>query len=187
MDSQPFEKIESASDRPFDAVELTHRPSVASSVVAVAAAGFGALLAGLGSVNGLAIGAVGGAVLGVGLIRGHRTAVDIGALAVFAGVVIGGLGSTAVEPTVLGTIATVLAWDLAHGGIGLGEQLGRESPTRRLEAVLFVSSLSVGLVSGLLGYAVSLVGAGALPVDAVVLLVTAAALLTVALGARRSY
>ncbi len=38
-----------------------------------------------------------------------------------------------VEPTLVATVCTVVAWDLAGSAIDLGDQLGREADTRRLE------------------------------------------------------
>ena len=168
-------------------VDLTRKPTVLSSAVALAAAVVAALTAGLGSATGLGFGAVGTAVLALGLATGRRprTAVDVGAAVLFFGVVAGGLEAAVVGPTVAGTIATVLAWDVAHTAVDVGEQLGREAPTRRLEGVAIVSSLLVGLLAGTLGYAVYVAGAGGQPVAALVLLLLAAALIVVGLGTRR--
>ncbi|NGM69322.1 hypothetical protein G6M89_09930 [Natronolimnobius sp. AArcel1] len=165
---------------------LTHKPALLSSGVSIVAALVATVAAGLGSMTGLAFAAVGALALGIGLALGNRTAVDAGAVAIFFGVVAAGLEAVVVTPTVLGTIAVVLAWDLAHAAIDIGEQLGRETPTRRLEAVAIVSSMLVGLFAGTLGYAVFIAGAGGQPVAMVVLLLLAAALITIGLGKRRS-
>lgn len=170
---------------PDGSVSITRKPTLVSSLAAVGAVIVAVLAAALGSSTGLAFGAVGAVVLGAGLAVGNRTAIDVGSVVLFFGVVAGGLGATAVGPTVVGTIATVLAWDVAHTAIDVGEQLGREAPTLRLEAVAIVSSLLVGLVAGTIGYAVYVVGAGEQPVAALVLLLLAAALITVGLGTRR--
>ncbi|WP_449289598.1 DUF7519 family protein [Natronobacterium lacisalsi] len=94
-------------------------------------------------------------------------------------------GAAAVEPTLVGAVATVLAWDRAQAAIDLGEQLGREARTLRLEAVGLASSLVVGLASATVGYAIYVVGSGGQPVSALVLLLLAAVLLTVGLGSKR--
>jgi hypothetical protein len=166
--------------------EITRRPTIRSSAAAGTAALVAVLAAGLGSSVGLAFAAVGAVVFAASLVRGHRRAADVGGIVLFFGVVASGLGTTAVEPTIVGTIATVVAWDVAHGAIDLGEQLGREAETSRLEAVQIVSSLLVGLLAGTAGYAVYVVGAGGQPVAAVVLLVLAALLIVVGFGERRS-
>lgn len=167
-------------------ITLTHNPTLLSSGVAIAAVVVATAAAGLGSMTGLGFAAVGALALGIGLAIGGRNLVDGGAVVVFFGIVASGLEATVVAPTVLGTIAVVLAWDLAHAAIDIGEQLGRETPTRRLETVAIVSSVLVGLVSGALGYAVFLAGAGGQPVAMVVLLLLAAALITIGLGKRRA-
>lgn len=165
---------------------VTRRPTVALGTAAVVAAIAVVLAIGPGSVDALAAGSLGAVVLAVGLVRVRRTAIDVGALVLFAAVVATGLEHHAVEPTIVGTIATVMAWDLGHGAVDLGEQLGREARTLRLEAVHVVSSLLVGLVSGTVGYAVYVVGAGGQPVAAVVLSLLAAVLIVVGLGSRRT-
>lgn len=167
-------------------VTLTRKPTLVSSLAAAVAAIVAVLVAGVGSPAGLAFGAVGAGALGVGLAVGNRTAIDVGGIVLFFGaVVVSGLEATVVGPTVVGTIATVLAWDIAHTAIDIGEQLGREARTRRLEAVAIVSSLLVGLIAGTIGYAVFVAGAGGQPAAVVVLLLLAAALIIVGLGARR--
>lgn len=168
------------------AVDPTHRPTVVSSVAAVLAAAVAVLLVGLVDATGVAIGVAGVVVLTVALVDGRRDAVDLGALLVFAGVLYGGLAvPAAVESTLLGTVSIVLAWDRAHAAIDLGQQLGREPPTRRLEAVGFASSLLVGLGAATLGYAVYVVGVGGQPVAALVLLLLTAVFVTIGLGTRR--
>lgn len=166
--------------------DVTRKPTRLSSVGAGVAAVVAVLASGAGSVAGLAFAAMGLVILAAGLVRGHRTAVDVGGVVLFFGVLAGGLEATAVGPTVVATVATVLAWDLGHGAIDLGEQLGREARTSRLEAVHALSSLLVGLLSGTVGYAVYVVGGGGQPVAAAVLLVLAAALITIGLGTRRT-
>ncbi|MFC4438358.1 MULTISPECIES: DUF7519 family protein [Natrialbaceae] len=166
--------------------EITRRPAVRSSVVAGLAGLVTVFAAGIGTPGGLAFAAFGFVILAAGLGRGHRRAVDAGGIVLFFGVVAGGIETLAVEPTVVGTVATVVAWDVGHGAVDLGDQLGREAETSRLEAVQIVSSLLVGLLSGTAGYAVYVVGGEGQPIAAVVLLVVAAVLIVVGFGSRRS-
>ncbi|WP_254768732.1 DUF7519 family protein [Salinilacihabitans rarus] len=166
--------------------EIVRRPTTVAAGVAGVAALVAVAAAGLGSTAGLALGAIGAAGVAAGLARGARPGVDVGCLVLFLGVVAGGLGIGSVELTLIGTVATVVAWDLAQGAIDLGDQLGRGARTARLEAVHAVSSLLVGLTAAAAGYAVYLVGAGGRPVSAAVLLLIAAILLTVGLGSGRS-
>ncbi|WP_121740801.1 DUF7519 family protein [Natronorubrum halophilum] len=165
---------------------VTRRPTLILSGVAAAGVLLALLAVGAGTTVGLAVGSVGAVVFVVGLVRVSPPALDTGAVLLFVGLVVGGLEQTAVEPTVIGTMATVVAWDLGHSAVDLGAQLGREAGTSRLEAVHAVSSLTVGLLSGTVGYAVYLVGGGSQPVAAAVLLLLAAVLFTVGLGTQRS-
>ncbi|GAB3674463.1 DUF7519 family protein [Halopiger thermotolerans] len=166
-------------------VDVTRKPTRVAGIAAGLAALVAAFAGGVGATAGLAFGVLGAGVLGAALVVGHRTAADVGGAALFFGVVAGGLEGAPVAATVAGTIATVLAWDFAHTAIDVGEQLGREARTIRLEAVAIGSSLLVGLVTGTIGYAVYVAGAGGQPVAAVVLSLVAALLVTVGLGTGR--
>ncbi|SFC50254.1 hypothetical protein SAMN05444422_109113 [Halobiforma haloterrestris] len=188
----PTEASRGAGDPDLDldleeGIELTRKPTVASSAAALVAALVATLAAGLVSVTAVAIGVGGVVLLGAALAVGHRGTADAGAVLVFAGVLAAGVGggAPAVEPTLVGAVATVLAWDRAQAAIDLGEQLGRESRTLRLEAVGLASSLVVGLASATVGYGIYVVGSGGQPVSALVLLLLAAVLLTVGLGSKR--
>lgn len=166
--------------------EITRRPTLRSSAAAGAAALVAVLAAGSQSASALGFGAVGGVVFAAGLATGRHRVVDAGALVLFFGVLAGALVVPTVEATIVATIATVLAWDLAHGAIALGDQLGREAETRRLEAVRATSSLLVGLLSGTVGYAVYVLGGSGQPVAAVALLLVAAVLIVVGFGDGRT-
>ncbi|EMA41731.1 DUF7519 family protein [Halobiforma nitratireducens] len=165
-------------------VELTRKPAIASSLVAVAAAVVAVVLSGLFTATAVTVGAAGVVLLSVALAVGHRSAADAGAVLVFGGVLLAGFegGIAAVEPTLIATVTTVLAWDRAHAAIDIGEQLGRESETLRLEAVGLASSLVVGLIAATVGYTIYVVAGGGQPVSALVLLLLAAFLITVGLG-----
>ena len=165
--------------------ELTRRPTWVSSLGAFLAGIVTVSAVGYGSVSALGVGLFGLALLGIGLLHGLRGAVDAGALGVFVAVVLGALVTESIDATLLATIGVVLAWDLGHGAIDLGEQLGRESPTARLEAIHGLASLLVGLATAVLAYGVYEFSTGGQPVAAVVLLILAACFITIALGTGR--
>lgn len=165
--------------------EVTRRPTTVASGVAAAGA-LGALVAGgHASATGLAVGLVGALLLAIGLGGGYRAGIDLGCSGLFGCVVLGGLAGAAVEATLLGTVAAVVSWDLAQSALDLGEQLGREARTRRLEAAHAVSSVLVGLSAAVAGYAVYGFAADGQPLAALVLLLVAGVLVTVGLGTRR--
>lgn len=166
--------------------ELTHRPTTLSSLGAIVASLVALGAAGYASGGALGVGLIGLGLLGIGLLRGHRGAVDVGGLVLFVAVVLGALAAESIDATLLATIGVVLAWDLGHGAIDLGEQLGRESPTAPLEGVHAVASLLVGIISATLAYGVYVFSTGGQPVAAVVLLIVAACFITIALGTDRN-
>ncbi|ELZ04421.1 DUF7519 family protein [Natrialba aegyptia] len=170
-------------------VTLTRKPTLFSSGCALAAALVTTVMAALASgITTPAVGvtALGVAVLAAGLYWAHPRTIDIGALVLLVGLIVAGARSPLVEPLVVGTVATVLAWDLGHSGLTLGTQLGRDTRTIRLELVQLGSSLLVGLLSGTIGYAVYTAGTGNLPASAIVLLLVAVTLIIVSLGTKRS-
>ncbi|ELZ02358.1 DUF7519 family protein [Natrialba asiatica] len=170
-------------------VTLTRKPTLFSSGCALAAALVTTAMAALASgitTPGVGVTALGVAVLAAGLYWAHPRTIDIGALVLLVGLIVAGARSPAVEPLVVGTVTTVLAWDLGHSGLTLGTQLGRDTRTIRLELVQLGSSLLVGLLSGTIGYAVYTAGTGNLPASAIVLLLVAVTLIIVSLGTKRS-
>ena len=166
-------------------VDPTHRPTVVSAALAATAALVAVVVGTAVSSTAVAIGVAGTLVFAAGASRGSRIAVDLGCLAIFLGVVAGGIQGGSVERTLLAAVATVFAWDLGGNAIDLGEQLGREADTRRLEAVHAGSSLLVGLSAATLGYAIYVFAADGQPASAVSLLLVATLLVTLGLGASR--
>lgn len=165
--------------------EITRRPTTIASAVAAAGATVAIVAGSYETAYGLLLGAVGAALLAAGLVRGHRIAVDAGCGVLFLCVVAGGIAGASVEAALLGTIGVVLSWDLGQSAIDLGDQLGREAETRRLELAHAGSSLLVGLTAATVGYAVYTVAADGQPVAAVVLALLAAVFVTTGLGVKR--
>ncbi|TYT62536.1 hypothetical protein FYC77_08145 [Natrialba swarupiae] len=170
---------------------MTRRPTVVASTVALAAVALALVIVASASLTGGGVVLAGGLALAWGLIGpvpgSRRWLVDAGSLATFAGVVVSGLEGALVEPTLVATVCTVVAWDLAGSAIDLGDQLGREADTRRLEGVHAVSSVLVGLATMAIGYGTFVSAADGQPVAAVALLLLAGTLATIALGIRRSW
>ena len=159
-------------------------PSLVGSGAAVVAAFGSALLAGATLPASLLLGSIGIAGLAAGLVRGGRIWIDVGAFVVFAAVLVSALSGAPVSSTAAATIGAVLAWDVGHRAVGLGEQLGRDARTVRLETVHVAVSLLIGLGSAVLAYLAFTLAVGPQPVAVVILLVLAGAFLLVALGTR---
>lgn len=166
--------------------ELTRKPTTLSSAITVCGALLATVVAGAGSTNGLFLGLAGVVFVAVGLYAQNHSAIDIGGGVLFVAVILGATQGGSVESTLLGAVAAVVAWDIGQSAIDLGEQLGREADTTRLEAVHAGTSTLVGLVTVTFAYALYVFAAGGQPVAAVVLLLAAAALVTIGLGVRRS-
>lgn len=167
--------------------DRTRRPTIVASATALVAALVAVSLLAASSSNGLVLGVAGLACVVVGLQRGSHAAHDVGCLVVFFGVVAAGVGADVVETTLVAAVATVVAWDTGGSAIDLGEQLGREAKTRRLEIVHAASTVLVGLSTVTIGYALYVSTAGGQPIAALFLLLLAATLVTVGLGTRRRW
>jgi len=164
-----------------DTVTVDRRPSRTGAGLALAPALVAALAGGLYTWPALLVGAAGLLGLAVGLVRGSRSAVTLGGTGLFAGAVLAGAEGAPVGPVLVGATAAVVAWDVATTAVSVGEQLGRDAETGRLEATHALASAGVGAVTVGLAYGVYLTGAGGRPVAALLFLLVAAVLLVAAL------
>jgi len=160
---------------------VDRRPSRAGAGLTLAPALVAALAGGLYTSPGLLLGVAGLLGLGIGLARGSRTAVTLGGAGLFAGAVLAGVEGAPVGPVLVGAAAAVVAWDVATTAVSVGEQLGRDAETGRLETTHALASAGVGAVTVGLSYGVYLAGAGGRPVAALLFLLVAAVLLVAAL------
>jgi hypothetical protein len=121
----------------------------------------------------------------VAAVTGARPLVTVGALAVFVAALAAGVNGA--PPAILlgAVLAAVLAYDFGGTAVDLGEQLGRESDTRRLELLRLATSSLAGVVAATTSYLVYLVGASGQPLSAVVLLLITVFVLFVALRRER--
>jgi hypothetical protein len=160
---------------------VTRGPSALSGSVALLAGAVSLLGSTLGATDALPVALLGVTVLGVGVYRSSRRGVTVGAGALLAAAVVSGVRGAGPEPLLVGVLGSLVAWDVAEHGIGVGEQLGRETDTRRVELVHAASSLLVGSAGGAVGYLVFSLSAGGQPVSALVFLLVGVVALVAAL------
>ena len=158
--------------------DVDRAPTRTSGGLAVAAGGFAVAV--VGSPTATAVGVVGVGVLGLGVFRGRRGAVTIGAFLLYLGVLIAGLQAAAPEELLLAGIGTVIAWDVGEQSINVGEQLGRAAPTARGELVHAAGSTIVGVLTVSVAYLVFSLASGGQPLTALVILLAAAIALVAA-------
>lgn len=151
--------------------DLDHAPARTSAGIAVVAAGVA--IAVVGAPTATVIGGTGLVFLLLGVLRGWRRAVTVGAFVIFLGVVYAGLQDAPPEELLLAGAATVIAWDVGEQAINVGEQLGRAAPTARGEVVHAASSTVVGVVTVGVGYVVFRLATGGQPLTALVILLAA--------------
>lgn len=122
---------------------------------------------------GAIIGGVGLAFLFLGVVKGWRRAITIGAFVIFLGVIYAGLQDVPPEELLLAGTSTVIAWDVGEQSVNVGEQLGRKASTARGELVHAASSTVVGVVTVGLGYLIYRLATGGQPLTALAILLTA--------------
>lgn len=157
---------------------VDHAPARLSAGLAVGAVGVAIAATGVAAAP---FGVAGLVLVGLGVVRGRRSAVTLGAWLALAGVVVAGLGEAPPEALLVGTAAAVLAWDLGEQAITVGDQLGRAASTRTLELVHAAYSTIVAVAGIAVGYGLFLLATGGQPVTALVVLLGAALALAAAL------
>lgn len=170
----------SADDAPrrVGADPVRRTPGLTSAAIAIALATAASVLLAPPSV-GSAVGATGTMGLAVGVLTRSRRRVTLGTGVVLAGVVLA--SATAVGPAALvaATLLALLAWDAGRYGITVGEQLGRDAATARLELAHVAASAVVGTAGAAVAYGTFLlVDGGATNLAVVVLLVGVVLLLS---------
>lgn len=163
--------------------EIDRSPTHLSAALAASAAAVSAGTSALASPLGLAVAAAGFLLVLLGVVRGSRRSVTLGAAALLAAALVGGVVSAVPHLLLPGVMATALAWDFGEQAINVGEQLGREADTTRLEVTHAAGSTVVAVGAGGLGYAIYLGSSGGQPMTALVFLLLAAVVLTSALRA----
>jgi hypothetical protein len=161
---------------------VDHTPARVSSAFAIGAAvlALGALVV---STAGVAVisGMIGVALILLGLYRGSRSVLTIGGGGLFFGVLVAGAFGARPRAVLIATVAVVLAWDAGTDAIIVGERLGRTARTRRIEIVhTAATTVVIGLAAGG-GYLVYQLSAGGTSPVALIVLLVAAVLLTVAI------
>jgi len=162
--------------------EITRRPGRHSLVVSGIAGATATAMALVGGGSGAAVAGVGTVVLLAGVRRANHRAVDAGGLIAFLGVALSALSGPPAGAVLLGTAASVVAWDAGTNAVSLGRQLGAEADTARAENLHAMAGAVVGLVTAVFGLVVFQVGPTRQPVTTLFVLLIAGTLLVVALN-----
>jgi len=159
-----------ADEQPeLDTVEVEHAPSREAQVVTVVAALVGMGLTAPFTVPSIPFGVAGFVIVAASMFVVYSIKwLSIGISMVLVGAFLSGaLGVLSTEVLLLGTGATIVAWDAGQHGIVLGEQVGRQTRTRRNLLVHVAATVfTITLVSSI-GFAVSIVTGDGYPAPAV--------------------
>lgn len=156
-----------------DPKEITRKPATVSSTLSIVAAATTVLLAIVVSLPGAAAGILGLTVLATGVAYGYRGLVDAGGLGLLLSTILVGFASIEYV-ALLSAVSTVVAWDVGNNAIDVGEQLGREAETQRIELLHAGSTTVVGLLTAGVSYAIYQTASSGQPVTAVFFLLLAA-------------
>lgn len=161
--------------------EITRRPSARSLLVSGVAGATAAVATLVGGALPAVVTALGVLTLLVGVRTARHGVVDAGGFVAVLGVAIAALNDATAPPVLVGTAASVVAWDAGTNAVSLGRQLGREADTARVETLHALAGSAVGLVAAAVGFALFAVGPTRQPVTTLFVLLVAAVLLVVAL------
>ena len=92
---------------------------------------------------------LGTGLLVVGVVLQRRPAIDLGGVGLCTGCLLVGFVGGPVLVVVLGVVGSIVAWDAAHYGVLMREQLGANADTTTAEAVHVGATAVVGSVVGL--------------------------------------
>lgn len=160
---------------------IDRSPTRFGSAVSILLAVATAVLAGRYAWLALAVGAVGTLLVLVALGRGSRRALGGGAAGLFAAAIVAGASGAPARTVLAGTVGAVLVWDSGATAVDLGEQLGANGNTVRIEALHLAASAAVGGVTAGVALLVYESAAGGYPVATLLFLVVATALLLAAI------
>lgn len=156
---------------------IDRRPAGLSRGLSAFTGSFALVMSGFYSWPALIVGTMGIIILWAGLARGTNSTVTTGAFGLFLAAVIAGAQNAPISPILASVVLVVVAWDTGSNAISVGEQLGRSTNTIRIEIVHILASITVGVVTASVGYAIYWFGAGGQPATAVVFLLLGAILL----------
>ena len=130
---------------------IDRSPGRTSVWIAVTSAAVCALV--LPSMLAVAVGLAGTTLVAAGIVFRSRRTVGYGTLVLLATVTLSGVEGGTPARVVLSTSLALLAWDTGRYGITVGEQLGRDAATTRLELAHATAIASVSAAAGAVGYA----------------------------------
>lgn len=172
--------IPPGEDEEPEPIEITHAPPRLSQLIAAGGIVLGTVLTIPFAFLAIPFGLSGLALFLASLFKVHsRGWLSVGTALVLVGALLpGAYGAIQPELLLLAVGSTVLAWDLGQHGISIGDQLGRDTKSYRLQLVhAAISAFVIGFIS-FVGYFVYLLMGTGRPAPAVVLIVMGIVLFT---------
>lgn len=162
-----------------DPEPIRRSPPLSIGIAAVAATVAALLVVSVPTAAGF--GALGTILMIGGLLSGSRLLVDLSGSVLALTVIVGGSLGVGPASISVAALAAVVAFDVGDHAHDLGQQVGRDTRTRRNELTHAGGSLFVGGIAGTIAYAVFFAMAGGQPTTALAFLLCGAIALVVAL------
>lgn len=165
------EELSLAQDEP-EVVDVAHTSPALSRQIAVLASVVGAGLTTLFTTLAIPFGIAGVVITAGSLYRANsRGWLSVGVGSILVGSLItGAYGAVPAPQLLIGVSAAVVAWDVGQHGLSLGDQLGTNASTSRLELVHATTTmLTIGVID-LVAVGIFMVAGAGRPASAIALL-----------------
>lgn len=160
---------------------VTHRPAIASQGLTILSALVAITLLDSPTNVATTVAVLGATLVVVGVFRANLETVDHAVAVQLGAVVLGALEGLPPGTLVAATVSILVGWDVARYGVLIGEQLGAEVETTRLELAHAAYVLGIGIGAGVVVLATYRIAAGTGSSLAVALLVGGAFAVVLAL------
>ncbi len=117
----------------------------------------------------------------IGGFRGMRTLAFFGITMLVISMIMAGLYNYPVSTLLAAGVLTVVAWDMLQNGFSIGQQVGREIDTTRVELLHGGTTLLSGTVVAALIYGIYVLSPPGWPLQALILAMLAALFLVIAI------
>lgn len=151
-------------------IEIERAPPRLSQGIAIVATIFGTLSTTVFTLFALPFGIAGLAIFAGGLFLTHSFTWLTGgvALILLGTIATGAFGAVSPELMLVGVGMVILGWDIGQHALVIGEQLGRNSPSRRNQLAYTATSLALVGLLGVLLFSIFFLAAGGRPSTGVV-------------------
>ena len=160
---------------------IEHRPTIVSSAFGLIAVGLAASVLADGDLLGGLLAGMAAIVFILAIGGPNRRVFNIGIVVLVLALVVGALTPTPLTSVLAATILAIIAWDQFETAFTLGDQVGGNQPTARVEVFNAGATTVVGATGGVIIYAVYLSIPTGWPLTAIIVMLIGALFVLLAL------